>query len=528
MTEEEIKAGRIFATKEAREARKEERAARKEAADARREEVEHQSKLRDISEKFNEARLNTDTEARNKEMIERGKVTASTIKQLKLNGSLMSGLEKGLGKMITNSGMSLDKQVATSESITKIMDGNLSAEGIQSALQSLAKEVGHLPGAVKMLTEASKDAKKNESKLDKLKEKEKKRDEFLKKFTFENGVKKVKEFAVSTFDKIKGLIIKGALLALLLNIPKIMDSQAFKDILAYITEGEFEKDITEIFKKIKFVWNNYILPAFDAITKTLVFLKNLLTGDFEEAIQIFKDDWLGITVVLGLTFGSLIATMWTATGALISVVSAALTALAPFALIAAVALAIGVLLGALIYNIMDIGVENTIKWAGLVILDAISIIGNVFLMIVNAVNRAINGISGGANTVLKKIGFKGDMFGKLKTDYVLDTNNAEKFRSTKSAEVNGIKGTIAELEAKPQSASNSTKLTAARAALAEAKDAFDFSNSNGTSRRGGMTVVKGGDNNSTNVNTVSNGNTPVTVVDEYGSTLSQWQVPTSR
>jgi hypothetical protein len=372
-----------------------------------------------------------------------------------------------------------------------------------------------------MLTEASKDAKKNESKLDKLKEKEKKRDEFLKKFTFENGVKKVKEFAVSTFDKIKGLIIKGALLALLLNIPKIMDSQVFKDILAYITEGEFEKDISD-------AWNNYIKPSLEAIKASIVFLKNLLTGDFEEAIQIFKDDWLGITVVLGLTFGSLIATMWTATGALISVVSAALTALAPFALIAAVALAIGVLLGALIYNIMDIGVENTIKWAGLVILDAISIIGNVFLMIVNAVNRAINGISGGANTVLKKIGFKGDMFGKLKTDYVLDTNNAEKFRSTKSAEVNGIKGTIAELEAKPQSASNSTKLTAARAALAEAKDAFDFSNSNGTSRRGGMTVVKGGDNNSTNVNTVSNGNTPVTVVDEYGSTLSQWQVPTSR
>ena len=521
MTEEEILAGRLFRTKEAREARKEAIKERKEDADARREEVEHQSKLRDISEKFNEARLKTDTEARNKEMIEKGKVTASTIKQLKLNGSLMSGLEKGLGKMITNSGMSLDKQLETSESITKIMDGNLSAEGIQEALQSLAKEVGHLPGAVKMLTEASKDAKKNESKLDKLKEKERKRDEFLKKFSFENGVKKVKEFAVSTFDKIKDLIIKGALLALLLNIPKILDSQVFKDILAYITEGEFEKDIL-------YAWNNYILPAFDAIKASIVFLKNLLTGDFETAWKTFKDDWLGITVVLGITFGSLIATMWIAVSALASVVSTALVALAPFTGLIALVLGIAALLGALIYNIFDIGVENTIKWAGLLIVDAFAVLGNLFLIIANAINSVVDGIIDAGNWILQGLGFEGIKF-RFGQSEMMSTNRAETFRSTKSAEVNGIKDTIAELEANPQSASNSAKLTAAIASLDEAQKAFDFINSNGTSNRGNVNIVKGGDNNSTNVNTVSNGNTPVTVMDDFGSILSpQWQVPTGR
>jgi len=478
--------------------------------------------LVDITAQFHEDQKKSQEQNFAREMIEKGKLAGSVKQEAKNREDLQNKLFKNMGKTLT-SHMDIKGQTDLQEKMADIF-ANMDPGGIESGLIDLSKEVAHIPGAVKMLTEASLEAKKDQSKLDKLKAKEEKRDAFLKKFSFENNVKRVKEFAGSTFDKIKGLILTGALLALLTSIPKIMDSQVFKDILKYITEGEFEKDITEIFEKIKFVWRNFIKPAFKAIMKTLDFLQKLLTGDFEEAIQTFKDDWLIITVVLGLMFGSLIATMWTATGALISVVSAALTALAPFALIAAVALAIGVLLGALIYNIMDIGVENTIKWAGLVILDAISIIGNVFLMIVNAVNRAINDISAGANYVLKKLGFKGEMFGKLKTDYMLDTNRAETFRSAKSAEVNSIKDTIAALEANKESPANSAKLAAAQRALDESKNAFG--NSNGASNGGNVNIVnKGGDDNSTKVNTISNGNPPVTVMDDFGSIVSQ--IPTS-
>jgi len=202
------------------------------------EDIKHKTFLRETTDRFEKDRLKINQEAIDAEMIEKGKVSKSTMKQLELNGSLMGGLEKGLGKMITNSDMSLEKQVEASKSITKIMDGNLDAAGIQAALKELGKEVGHLPGAVKMLTEAGKKAKGNESKLDKLKAKEAKQDEFKKKFSFKENVEKVKAFGASAFDKIKGLILKGALFAIIMLLPKFLNSQLFQDILAAI-EGDF-------------------------------------------------------------------------------------------------------------------------------------------------------------------------------------------------------------------------------------------------------------------------------------------------
>ena len=472
--------------------------------------------LVDITAQFHEDQKKSQEQNFAREMIEKGKLAGSVKQEAKNREDLQNKLFKNMGKTLT-SHMDIKGQTDLQEKMADIF-ANMDPGGIESGLIDLSKEVAHIPGAVKMLTEASLEAKKDQSKLDKLKAKEEKRDAFLKKFSFENNVKRVKEFAGSTFDKIKGLILTGALLALLTSIPKIMDSQAFKDILKYLTEGEFEKDISN-------AWNNYIKPAFGAIKASIVFLKNLFTGDFETAWKTFKEDWKSITIVLGIAFSGLIGVMTTAVSALASVVSAAVVALAPFTLIAAVALSIAALLGVLIYNIKDIGVENTIKWAGLLIMDALSVIGNLFLAIANAFNSVVDGIIGAGNSILKSLGFEGIKF-RFGQNEMLSTNRAEEFRSAKSAEVNGIKDTIAALEANKESPANSAKLAAAQRALDESKNAFDFENSNGTSNRGNINVVnKGGDNNSTNVNTISNGNPPVTVMDDFGSIVSQ--IPTS-
>ena len=214
------------------------KAEKKAAEDRLAEDKKHNSVLENATLSFNADRKKIDQEAFNAEMIEKGKVAKSTIKQLELNGSLMGGLEEGLGKMIASSDASLVEKAAMSESVRSIMNSNMDSAGIQAALQSLGKEVGHLPGAVKMLADSAKQGKKNESKLDKMKAKEAKQDEFKKKFSFKDNVEKVKAFSASAFDKIKGLILKGALFAIIMLLPKFLNSQLFQDILAAI-KGDF-------------------------------------------------------------------------------------------------------------------------------------------------------------------------------------------------------------------------------------------------------------------------------------------------
>ena len=238
MAEDPKKAANAKAKTEAKAKENEAKAKEKAEADRLAQVKKSNSVLEYATLNFYADRKKIDQEAINAEMIEKGKVAKSTMKQLELNGSLMGGLEEGLGNMITNSNMSLAAQDAMSESVRNIMNSNMDGAGIQKAIQDLGKEVGHLPGAVKMLTEAAEKAKGNESKLDKLKAKEAKQDEFKKKFSFKENVEKVKAFGKSAFDKMKDLIIKGALFAIILLLPKFLNSQLFKDILAAL-KGDF-------------------------------------------------------------------------------------------------------------------------------------------------------------------------------------------------------------------------------------------------------------------------------------------------
>ena len=182
---------------------------------------------------------------RAKDQVETGKINKSTIVAARDNQALMeatfakmtNAMTKPLIKGANFSAMQLKQQASLQSKMSDIF-ANVAPDGVADAIKSLAAEVTHIPGAVEMLTEAAKKAKGNESKLDKLKAKEAKQDEMKKKFSFKENVEKVKAFSASAFDKIKGLILKGALFAIIMLLPKFLNSQLFQDILAAI-KGDF-------------------------------------------------------------------------------------------------------------------------------------------------------------------------------------------------------------------------------------------------------------------------------------------------
>ena len=225
---------------------------------------------------------------------------------------------------------------ALDNSIAATSEGN---ENIVKAVESLA-------GVNEEVAEGAEESKQDgpvgeeESKADKLKEKEAERKakkaEAKKQnvAAFKDAVKGVKDFGKSAFDKIKGMLIKGALILALTQVGKFLNSDAWVKMKAFI--------IDTLIPLLGNIWDNVLKPLFDGIIDVFSIIVDLLSGDMDSALQTFKDNWViitpliaGILIALAVYMFGVISTMYSVLAGAITAMIPVLVAAAPFLLIAA-------------------------------------------------------------------------------------------------------------------------------------------------------------------------------------------------
>lgn len=257
-----------------------------------------------------------------KEAIQQDKIRKSTIESLNLQKQILTNTFNDLSKIISNSDKDITEQLDLLANLIKTLEGGVGSDSLEQTLLTVADAVGDIPNALEVIQKAAAQDRAAQQKISKLREKEAKQDEVKQKFSFQDSIDKVKDVGKSAFAKIKDVLFKGALIAFLLNLPKILNSEAFKPILEYVTGGSFESDI-------KALWNNVLLPIFNGIVDTIQFIIALFQGDFDTAIQLFKDNWIMIIPILAIAFGSLIATLWGYIAAIAPVIGGFFSLLAP-------------------------------------------------------------------------------------------------------------------------------------------------------------------------------------------------------
>ena len=234
-----------------------------------------------------------------KESIQNDNVRKSTIANLNLQKQILTDTFTDLSKIISSSDKDITEQLNIQANLIKALEGGIGSDSLESTLLRVSEEVGDIPGSIEALQNAASKDRAAQNKVNKLKEKEDAADQKKLSFSFQDSVDKVKNVGKSAFAKIKDVLFKGALIAFLLNLPKILNSEAFKPILEYFTGGSFESDIRAL-------WNNVLLPIFNGIVDTIKFIVALFQGDFDTAIQLFKDNWIMIIPILAILFGSMI------------------------------------------------------------------------------------------------------------------------------------------------------------------------------------------------------------------------------
>lgn len=176
----------------------------------------------------------------NQEKIEKGKIAKSTQLDLTKSLDIITAAQNAALRDLKDADISFKEKKEIAKIITdagtQALESGNTADVLKAIQESFVDKGIEAP--IKELIKFQKDIAKKDQKVKKLKEKEAKQDEFKKKFSFSENVEKVKAFSKSAFDKIKGLILKGALFAIIMLLPKFLNSQLFKDILAAI-EGDF-------------------------------------------------------------------------------------------------------------------------------------------------------------------------------------------------------------------------------------------------------------------------------------------------
>ena len=343
---------------------------------------------------------------RAKDQVATGKVNKSTTEAAKNNqalmeetyGQMLTAMKKPLIKGANFSAMQLKQQEKLQTKMSDIF-ANVAPDGVASAIESLAAEVTHIPGAIKVLTEASEKAKKNDSKLAKLKAKEEKVEANKPvKLTAGEAAGKIGEAAKSGFDKIKGMLMKGALLVLLTQLPKILNSPFFLKIKEYFTSGTFMKHIT-------FIWENVLSPVFQGIMDVFSIVGDLFSGNLAGAMETFKNNWMiitpiivGLLIYLGFVLAGFIMTIKAGATAMFTLISPILTALAPIILAIALIVAAFFLFKVLLEKLRDsLGVGSImdlvfIAWG--FIKDGLAHLGNIFVSLANMIVRTVNKVAG--------------------------------------------------------------------------------------------------------------------------------------
>jgi hypothetical protein len=346
---------------------------------------------------------NADT-IRAKDQVETGKVNKSTTEAAKNNQTLMeetfAKMSKEFAKPLIEganfSAMHLKEQLVLQNKMSDIFS-NVAPDGMASALKELAGEVSHLPGAVKMLTDAAKTAKGNDSKIDKLKAKEAKQD---KKKTndaaFKDAVKGVKDFGKSAFDKIKGMLIKGALILALTQVGKFLNSDAWVKIKAFI--------IDTLIPLLGNIWDNVLKPLFNGILDVFSIIVDLLSGDMDSALQTFKDNWMIITPLIAGVLIALAVYLFGVITTMKSVLIGAFIAMKPMLIAAAPFLLAAAALAAIFFGIKYLleelglsldfgGVKDLIMIGVGYLMDAFAMIANIYIDIANFVIKKLSSVA---------------------------------------------------------------------------------------------------------------------------------------
>lgn len=389
-----------------------------------------------------------------KEAIQQDEIRESTIANLNLQKEILTNTFNDLSKIISNSDKDITEQLDLLANLIKALEGGIGSDSLEQTLLTVADTVGDIPGALEVLQKVGAQDRAAQQKLSKLREKEAKQDEEQDgedkgkpKFSFKDSINKVKDVGKSAFEKIKDVLFKGALIAFLLNLPKILNSEAFKPILEYFTGGSFESDIRAL-------WNNVLLPIFNGIVDTIQFIIALFQGDFDKAIQLFKDNWIMIVPILAIVFGAMIASV---VGYIISIGSAVvgfLTALGPILVAAAPFIAIAALLAlafVAIKVLLDMLVEKlNISSISDLIFIAWGYVKDAFARFVNLYIDIANMITGLVNKFGKWLGFEIDIpqFERMSTD---NAEKALKAAQLKKAEEDAKKAAEEKEQANQQS-----------------------------------------------------------------------------
>jgi len=362
-----------------------------------------------------------------KESIQNDNVRKSTIANLNFQRQILTDTFADLSKIISSSDKDITEQLNMQANLINALEGGIGSDSLESTLLKVSEEVGDIPGSIEALQNAASKDRAAQNKVNKLKEKEDEADKKKLSFSFQDSVDKVKDVGKSAFAKIKDVLFKGALIAFLLNLPKILNSEAFRPILEYFTGGSFESDIRAL-------WNNILLPIFNGIVDTIKFIVALFQGDFDAAIQLFKDNWIMIVPILAIVFGSMIASVVGYIAAIGPMVVGFLTALGPILLAAAPFIAVAGLLALAfvgIKNFLDNLVEKLnvsgitdlvfIAWG--YVQDGFASFVNMFIDLANMIMETV-----GAAAKFLGFDFELPQLEKLETD------NAEK--ALKAAQLN--------------------------------------------------------------------------------------------
>jgi hypothetical protein len=362
-----------------------------------------------------------------KESIQNDNVRKSTIANLNLQKQILTDTFTDLSKIISSSDKDITEQLNIQANLIKALEGGIGSDSLESTLLRVSEEVGDIPGSIEALQNAASKDRAAQNKVNKLKEKEDAADQKKLSFSFQDSVDKVKNVGKSAFAKIKDVLFKGALIAFLLNLPKILNSEAFKPILEYFTGGSFESDIRAL-------WNNVLLPIFNGIVDTIQFIIALFQGDFDTAIQLFKDNWIMIIPILAIVFGSMIATVVGYIAAIGPMVVGFLTALAPILVAAAPFIAVAALL-ALAFVAIKAILDNLVEK-----LNISSISDLIFIAwgyVQDAFASFVNILFDFVNMIMETVGAAAEFLGfdfELPQLEKLETDNAEK--ALKAAQLN--------------------------------------------------------------------------------------------
>jgi len=276
----------------------EEQARADEAKKDLKEQQKAQETINELVKKNEEARASEAQKNRAKELIQQDKIKKSTIQKLSLQEQLLSNTFNDIYDKITNLDLKDTEKLELLDNVTKAMEGGVGSDNLEDTLVAVSDAVGDIPGVLEVIQKAAKTDRAAQQKIDKLKEKEAKQDEFKKKFSFKENVEKVKAFSKSAFDKIKDLILKGALFSIIMLLPKFLNSQLFKDILAAI-EGDFS-GLRQQF------YDNWDKITVGLLTLFTVFFPNAMFFIIKSIASVFtsfiKGGFMIIIKALGLLF----------------------------------------------------------------------------------------------------------------------------------------------------------------------------------------------------------------------------------